>query len=95
VESPECFFVSCDHEPLNTYAGVWALYRALKTGQTTDEVRPVLHLPWMVPYLLRRLWRGTGNRGDVRYSSKKLLSTGYQFPVDLKAAVESLIHGTV
>ena len=93
VESPACFFVSCDHEPLNTYAGVWALYRALKAGQPADEVRPVLHLPWMVPYVLRSLWRGMGNRGDVRYSSKKLLSVGFQFPYDLEATVKSLLHG--
>jgi nucleoside-diphosphate-sugar epimerase len=95
VESPACFFVSCDHEPLNTYAGVWALYQAFKDGQSGDDVRPALHLPWMVPYLLRRLWRGTGNRGDVRYSSKKLLSEGFQYPYDLEATVRSILHGMV
>ena len=94
VKSPACFFVSCDHEPLNTYAGVWALYRALKAGQTADEVRPVPHLPWIVPYVLRRLWRGIGNRGDVRYSSKKLLSEGFQYPYDLETTVRSILHGT-
>jgi nucleoside-diphosphate-sugar epimerase len=95
VESPSCFFVSCDHEPLNTYAGVWALYQALKAGQSADDVRPVLHLPLLIPHLLRRLFRGVGNRGDVRYSSKKLLSEGFQFPYDLEATVRSILHGKV
>lgn len=93
VDSPERFLISCDHEPLNTYAGIWALYQAIRDGQNIDQVRPVLHLPMVFPYLLRRLWRGVGNRGDVRYSSKKLLSTGFKFPLDLRATVQNLILG--
>jgi nucleoside-diphosphate-sugar epimerase len=92
VESPACYFVSCDHEPLNTYAGIWALYQAIRDSHNADEVRPVLHLPLIVPYILRSLWRGIGNRGDVRYSSKKILSEGFRFPLDLKATVKSLVH---
>jgi len=92
VDSPACFFVSCDHEPLNTYAGVWALYQAMKAGQTGDEVRAAFHMPLMIPHILRRLFRGTGNRGDVRYSSKRILSEGFSFPFDIKATVKSLFH---
>jgi len=92
AESPTCYFVSCDHEPLNTYAGVWALYQAMKAGQTGDGVRAAFHMPLIIPHILRRLFRGTGNRGDVRYSSKRILSDGFRFPLDLKATVKSLIH---
>jgi len=28
---------------------------------------PALHLPFIVPYILRRLWHGYSNKGDVRY----------------------------
>ncbi len=93
VDSPEKYFVSCDHEPLNTYAGIWSLYRAMEHGQAETEVRPATHLPVVVPYILRKLWRGIGNRGDVRYSSKKLLATGFKFPLDLRATVQNLIIG--
>jgi nucleoside-diphosphate-sugar epimerase len=93
VDSPGCYFVSCDHEPLNTYAGVWALYQAMKEGRPIEAVRPVLHMPLVVAYILRRLARGTGNRGDVRYSSQKLLSSGFSFPLDLRSTVHNLVHG--
>jgi nucleoside-diphosphate-sugar epimerase len=93
VDSPDRYFVSGDHEPLNTYAGIWSLYQAMKHDQAEIEVRPALHLPMIVPHILRRLWRRTGNRGDVRYSSQKLLSTGFQYPYDLKETVRSLVHG--
>lgn len=91
VAAPACFFVSCDHEPLNTFAGLWAVYSACKEDRPLDQVAPPFHLPLMVPYLMRRLWRGPRNRGDVRYSSQRLLSTGFTFPLGLTGAVKQII----
>jgi nucleoside-diphosphate-sugar epimerase len=86
-----CYFVSCDHEPLNTFAGLWALYRAIENNSPVDSARPVLHLPLIVPHILRRLWRGGGKRGDVRYSSDKLINEGFRFPLGVRGAVERVI----
>jgi len=93
----EVFFVSCDHEPLNTVAGLWALYRACREGRPLERVKPVAHLPLIVPYWLRRLRRARGNRGDVRYSPKRLLATGFTFPLGLVGAIKQVIRdqGTV
>ena len=91
IESPQCFFVSCDHEPLNTFAGLWSLYRARKVDRSIEDVQPMLHLPLIVPYMIRRLWRGQGNRGNIRYSAEKLLSLGFKFPLDVKGAVDQII----
>jgi len=88
---PRCFFVSCDYEMLNTFAGLWALYRAVENNYPVDKVRPILHLPLIVPYILRKLWLGIGNRGDVRYSSEKLMSEGFKFSLGIKGAVTKLI----
>jgi len=90
-DSPQCYFVSCDHEPLNTFAGLWALYRAIENDRPVDSVRPVLHLPLIVPHTLRKLWRGRGNRGDVRYSSEKLISEGFKFHLGIEGAVKQII----
>ena len=90
-DKPSCFFVSCDHERLNTYAGLWSLYSAIENGRQVDEIEPALHLPIVVPYLLRKLWRGTGNPGDVRYSSEKLLSTGFCYRLGVEGAVRRLV----
>lgn len=90
--SPQCYFVSCDHEPLNTYAGVRALYEAMERGRSTEDVRPALHLPLILPHVLRLLWKGRGNRGDVRYSSKKLLSSNCVLPLGLVGGVKKIVE---
>jgi len=95
IEGTECFFVSCDEEPLNTYAGIWPLYKACEDGLSAEAVRPALHVPLIVPYILRRLWRGHSNRGDVRYSSKKLMSAGFVFPLGLRKAIKKVASSKV
>ena len=91
VNTPQCFFVSCDHEPLNTFAGLWALYRTIENNRPVGSVRPALHLPLIVPHILRQLRRGKGNRGDVRYSSEKLISEGFKFHLGVESAVKQII----
>jgi len=90
-KTPQCYFVSYDTDPLNTHAGLWALYKAIEKNQPIDGVRPVLHLPLVVPYFLRRLRNRKGNRGDVRYSSKRLIGEGFTFRLGLEGAVKRVI----
>jgi len=90
--APRCFFVSCDHEPLNTFAGLWSLYNAIQNRKPVDSVQPVKHLPIFIPYFLRRIVRGYSNKGDIRYSSKKLLSEGFKFPLGLEGAIKRVIN---
>lgn len=94
-DRPQCFFVSCDHEPLNTFAGLWALYRAIQNNYPLNNVRPVAHLPLIIPHILRALYRGQSNRGDVRYSSEKLLSEGFHFPLGVLGAVKAVVSKQV
>ena len=89
---PRCFFVSCDHEPLNTFAGLWSLYNAIQNRKPVDSVRPIKHLPIFIPFILRRLVREHSNKGDVRYSSKKLLSEGFKFTLGLEGAIKRVIN---
>lgn len=89
-DSISCYFVSCDNEPLNTYAGLWALYRAIERDEPVEGIRPVCHLPVPISHVLRKLWKGVGNRGDVRYSSDKLLSTGFQFHLGVNGVVRRI-----
>jgi nucleoside-diphosphate-sugar epimerase len=89
-DKPECFIVSCDHERYNTYGELWSLYRVIKQKKAIEDFRPALHLPPVIPYLLRKLWRGTGNRGDIRYSSEKLLATGFRYHLGVEGAVRRI-----
>jgi nucleoside-diphosphate-sugar epimerase len=90
-DGPSCFFVSCDQERLNTYAGLWSLYKAIERGKSVEGIEPMLHLPIIIPYLLRKLWRGKGNLGAVRYSSEKLISTGFCYRLGVEGAVRRLV----
>jgi nucleoside-diphosphate-sugar epimerase len=87
----ERFHVSCDREPLNTHAELWALYKACSRGVADpDRVRALPHLPMIVPHLARRVMRIARNRGDVRYASDRLLRTGFVFRLGVKGAVKQI-----
>jgi len=90
LERPACFFVSCDHERLNTFGGLWSLYKAIQQGRSVEGIEPIISLPMIIPYLLRRLRRGPGNYGNVRYSSDKLLSTGFRYRLGVEGAVRRM-----
>ena len=93
INTPRCFYVSYDdQEPLNTFAGLWALYTAIQNQEPVDSVQPVKHLPIFVPFILRRIVRGHSNKGDARYSSKKLLSEGFKFTLGLEGAIKRVIN---
>jgi len=88
---PSCFFVSCDHEPLNTYAGLWDLYKAMERDQSVQKISSVVHLPIIVPFFLRRIFKGAGSLGNVRYSSEKLLSTGFRYRLGIEGTVRRIV----
>lgn len=91
-DTPECFFVSCDHEAMNTFSGLWGLYHQPSNQNSTINLNRPLYLPIIIPYLLRKIFKGTGNLGDVRYSSEKLISTGFRFPINIEDTVQRLLH---
>ena len=90
-KSPQCYFVSCDHESRNTFAELWVIFRVIESNRPVDSVQTVPHLPLIVPHALRKLWRGVGNRGDVRYSSEKLISEGFKFPLGVEGTVRKIV----
>lgn len=91
INNPECYIVSCDDDPLNTLSGLWALYKAYQAGGPVHSLSPTPHLPIFVPYLFRKMVRGSGNMGDVHYSAAKLLKTGFTFKVGVEEAVRRIV----
>lgn len=91
VSGVERYFVSCDDDPMNTFAGLWSLYAGLKRNVSEDSLRPVIHVPVIVPHLLRRAVRGPANPGDVRYSTDKLRAEGFRCPVGVAGSVRRLL----
>jgi O-antigen/teichoic acid export membrane protein len=94
-KSPQYFIISCDHEPLNTFGGLWTLCRAVESNRLVDGVRPIPHLPLIVPHIFRKLWHSGSNRGDIRYSSEKIISEGFRFTLGVKGAVKEVVSSRV
>lgn len=87
----QLFFVSLDHDPLNTVANLWRLYQASAAGKDGNVVTPFPHLPVAIPHMLRRLTRRAGNRGSVRYSSSRLCSEGFKYSFGVAEAVRKIV----
>jgi len=89
-EKPACFFVSCDHEPLNTFGGLWDMYKSIQQCLSARRIGRSFYLPIIIPFIFRRLWRGRCNYGNVRYSSARLLSTGFRYRLGVEGAVRHI-----
>lgn len=91
-ESPECFFVSADNESRTTFAELFVLYKQLLHCHSIKKYSKPAHLPIFIPYLLRKVLRGNGNIGDVRYSSERLFLTGLKFPLNIEDTLRQFLN---
>ena len=83
------FFVGCDEDNRNTVSGVVRMCRKVCGAGKASA----LHFPVSVPYWLRRMARGGSLHGASRFSSAKLMATGFTFPLGLGAAIERVCSG--
>lgn len=87
---PRVFFVSLDHDPLNTVANLWSLYQSMANDQEEGAVGPLPHLPALVPHIMRRMAGKKSNIGNIRYSSGRLISAGFKFSFGVKDTVRRI-----
>ena len=80
------YFVGCDEDDRNTVAGVCNLARH-KLGMAQYDGPK---LPVAVPYYLRRIRQGQSLHGKTRFSSAKLLESGFVCGLGLEGAVERI-----
>lgn len=80
----ETYIVSCDESKGNTFNEV-----RLHLSSISDHVCDpfIISAPLCVPYLARLIKNKRTNWGDVVYSSKKLLATGFCYPYGLQAGL--------
>jgi len=86
------FFVSLDHDSCNTVAHLWVHYRNALAGKDGRGAPVFPHLPAGVPHLLRKLQGKAANRGDLRYSSRRLLAEGFQFSYNVEDIVRKIVN---
>jgi nucleoside-diphosphate-sugar epimerase len=90
LQKPECFYVSCDEDELNTVAGIAGYYRYLHDGER-GVVKLPFSLPCLVPYLIRSVLRGPSLHGRTRFSSAKIKEHGFKFPLGFRGAIREII----
>ena len=84
-EAVGTYIVSSDEEVGNTNREVQAYLRSRYDGAPQA---PVVSAPIAVPHLMRRLRRGTTNRGDVVYSAQRLRALGFEFRYGLRGGLD-------
>lgn len=89
-ERPACFIVSCDEEKYNTYGELWSLYKKETRTKSYKNVKSLPHLPIIVPYVIRKIFRGHCNSGNIRYSMVKLKAEGFKPSIGLVGAVKRI-----
>jgi len=88
--NPRVYLVSMDADPKNTVSRLWAIQEGILAGEPEGEAGDVLHLPVVVPYLLRRAIGRGANRGDVRYSSDRIEAEGFTFAFGVEEIVRDI-----
>lgn len=80
------YSVSIDHDENNTLLSVCNLYRLLcGNGDIVPKAMPVV-----VPYVLRKILRGSAMLGSVKYSSNKILNSGFVFNYDVLGIINEI-----
>lgn len=80
------YFVGCDEDKRNTLFGVLKMCHSIMKKDLSN----IIFMPVGVPYWFRLLIRGRSLHGDSRFSSAKLLATGFKFPLGLDGAVSNI-----
>jgi nucleoside-diphosphate-sugar epimerase len=88
--SPRTYFVSCDADPLNTVSNLWRLYKTVTAGSGPGRVFGFPHFPVFIPYALRFMSGRPANRGDVRYSAKRIESEGFRLAFGVEQIVQNI-----
>lgn len=93
---PRVFFISIDHDPLNTVSNLWSISRSLqKNENSATSNKGLAHLPIFVPFVFRQLSGKNSNLGSVKYSSRKLTEAGFRFKFGVRETIKNVMRTDV
>ena len=90
-EKPEIYFVSCDHDELNNYARIWSLFRSMENKKTFPGISPLFCMPLTMLHSVRSFAGRPTIKGDVRFSSEKLINTGFNYMISVNDIVSRML----
>jgi nucleoside-diphosphate-sugar epimerase len=85
-EGIERFIVSTDHEAGGTFRELLPLIPWSNGARSAAAI----HVPPVVPWLIRRALGRPRNRGDLEYSSAALLGTGFAYRLGIRGGIAQL-----
>lgn len=85
------YFVGCDEDERNTVSGTLELCRRKISKLSWFDK---LYLPAGLIYWIRSITKGWGIHGRTRFSSAKLLKTGFSFPIGFEGIFEVICNST-
>jgi nucleoside-diphosphate-sugar epimerase len=89
IFTQETYIISSDHEGYNLIKDIENVIRGLRKQKPRKSfIKPSIIFPWM----LRLIRHGNSNKGDIVYSSGKLLSTGFKFPYGKIKGIEESFY---
>lgn len=77
--SADIFIISSDEEKGNTYKEIFSYINKMKDKNNFIKYSPPSFFPWFY----RKIKHGVTNRGNIIYSSQKLINYGFKFPFGL------------
>lgn len=83
------YFAGCDEDTRNTIAGVLTLANKILSRKSMLER---CYLPVGLSHAIRCARTGSSLHGNARFSSAKLLGTGFTFPLGLEGAVRTIVE---
>ncbi len=91
IESPQVYIVSSDDNN-NTFSNLLKIWKTLKLEL---PIVKEYSLPLFVPDFLRKIYPRKTISGRVRYSSHKLINSGFIFPMDVASTVEDIFYNHI
>ena len=86
----ERFIVSCDHDPNMKFRHLKLNYPGTCSEGFLRDLISKCSLPITIPFLIRNLLNGKSNKGDVTYSAKKLIDSGFDFPLTVNETLNRI-----
>ena len=95
IASPQIYIVSSDDDENNTFSGIAKIWKSVKYDLPASNFSLNFSLPLCVPDFLRLLYPPKTVSGRVRYTSRKLIGSGFIFPMNVVSTVEDVLKKSI
>ncbi len=85
------YFISSDSDKLNTVSGIYNSYLSICRNK---KYKIRFSLPMLIPYLIRKIYKGNSLHGQVQFSSDKIKNKGFIFKYSIEDSLRNIYTQT-